>query len=70
MEKMFYSCKGLSELDITSFANTKCRNFKNIFDECQGLTVLINNETCPNIFSSIPDYIIVKNITSKMFLDE
>ena len=60
MEKAFYSCKGLTELDISSFANiNKCKNYKNIFDECNGLTVIIDSEKLPDILEFIPDYVTI-----------
>ena len=61
---MFYGCSSLDELDISSFNTGKCSNYKSIFDECKhNMTLKINPNNCNNIYSIIPEYINIVNIT-------
>jgi surface protein len=37
MDKIFYDCKSLISLDISSFDSTKVKNISGLFDSCYSL---------------------------------
>lgn len=56
MEKTFYNCKSLYELDLDSFYTNNLINMKQMFYGCENLTNLFltnfNTEKCNNFFES------------------
>ena len=57
MNYMFYSCKEIKNLNFTSFNTLKCKNFKEIFGECNEINISINKENNAQLISSSPSYI-------------
>jgi surface protein len=63
MDYMFYSCKNLEILDISSFNTENCLSFEDIFNKCNKLNVILNENQCQNILGYIPNYVKIQNIT-------
>ena len=52
-----FSDSGFKYLDLSSFNTSKCKSFTGIFQNCNGLSIKINNETCANIIKALPLYV-------------
>ena len=57
MQFMFNSCTKLKSLNLSSFSTEKCTNFREIFENDEGLDLYINNNTCSNLVAEIPYYV-------------
>ena len=57
MNKMFGNCSKLSSLDISTFNTEKCTNFKDMFENDDGLNLTLNYKTCSNLKDVLPPYI-------------
>ena len=58
MKFMFYSCKNLLQLNLSSFKTEKCENFMNIFGECnKDLIVYINPNNNSRLIKKIENYV-------------
>ena len=58
MTSMFAN-SGLMKLDLTSFDTQKTKYFSNIFQNCKGLEIKVNKETCANIINNLPNYVTI-----------
>ena len=55
---MFYNCSNLKYLDLKSFNTTNCKNFKEIFEGCINLTIIINKlDDNYNLINNTPEYV-------------
>ena len=62
MEKMFFSCKSLTTLNLSSFDTHTCSNFNNMFENNIYLEIYINRTKCANLIEKLPDYIYIHDI--------
>ena len=64
---MFYKCSSLTSLNLPYFDTSYIseENLSSMFDECTKLNLYINPKKCQNLFSIIPEYVTVYNITEK-----
>ena len=63
MMYMFYSCKNLTELFLDTFKTNNCKNFSNIFGNCNNnLKVYINPIYNSKFVEEIEDYVNIINI--------
>ena len=56
MSYMFSKCSKLHYLNLTQFNTSKCENFDNIFEDCNDLTLLVDEKKCENLISVIKEY--------------
>ena len=58
MEYMFYSCKNLKKLYLNSFNTENCKNFFNIFGECNDdLKIYLNPLNNSEFIKEIEKYV-------------
>ena len=55
MNYMFAQCSSMTSLNLTSFNSAKCNAFKDMFLDCQNLTVYLKKENNDKLISNIPD---------------
>ena len=60
---MFALSYNLSYVDMSSFDTLNCSKFDQMFEQCIGLTVALRPDHCLNLFSAIPSYVSVHNVT-------
>ena len=65
MQNMFSNCISLTSLELNTFNTKECKNFNNMFENDENLDLYINNETCSNLISELPEYINVHGIDLK-----
>ena len=69
MQNLFYGCKGLNHLNLTTFNTNQCHNFVNMFGNCNEMYVTIPNENNEELWESVPDYIHLSNeYSTNLFL--
>ena len=54
---MFAYCNELKELDIRTFNTENCINLDDMFENCNGLQLYLNEKNCSNLIEKLPDYI-------------
>ena len=57
MNYMFADCTQLKNLDLSTFNTLKCNSYKDIFLNCNGLTIYIKKEYNNDLIKTIPEYI-------------
>ena len=55
-----FSHSGLKNLNLTTFNTLKVKTFPGVFEDCQGLNLVLVENNCKNLIETIPDYV---NIT-------
>jgi len=61
MPYMFGSCTSLTSLDITMFNTVNCYIFEGMFDNDKNLNLFVDFDTCSNMKTKIPEYVVIHN---------
>ena len=66
MSYMFNDCKKMEKLDIRNFdtSSTSVYYASGMFENCNSLTIYINYNKFKNIYSTIPEYVKIVNVSS------
>ena len=77
MSEMFFGCQSLKVLDLSNFNLTKVANFQKMFFKCKNLVYIkfinaigLNKLKNENIFSSVPENVVVCTILNNTELNE